>query len=70
MKCPHCGVEHDGSSGRFCDNCGMSVQGLAPRDKPADTPRLVRCRYCGVDAEPPRCPACGQKLPIPDDWKD
>ena len=69
MKCPHCGAEHPETAGRFCDNCGMSVQSLAPREKPAnekDQPVLVRCRYCGIEAEPPRCPTCGQKLPDPE----
>ena len=73
MKCPHCDAEHPETAGRFCDNCGMSVQSLVSRDKPAsekDKPRTIRCRYCGVDSEPPRCLACGQKLSVPDDWED
>ena len=73
MICPHCGAEHPESAGRFCENCGMSVIKLVKRERSEGEEkevRTVRCRYCGVNAPPPICPACGQRLPIPDDWDD
>jgi len=70
MTCPHCGADHDPErSGRFCDNCGMSVLTYTPPEKPPpgeeELPQ-VRCRYCGVKSPPPVCLACGTQLPTPD----
>lgn len=74
-NCPHCGTPHLASQGRFCDSCGMSVityvRGRARAVRDADDPAgedevvKVRCRYCGVLAPPPICPACGTHLPYP-----
>jgi hypothetical protein len=76
--CPSCGAPHSPEQGRFCDACGMSVISTArssskrARDEdevPVVEERfLVRCRHCGTKAPPPTCPACGNKMPIPDDW--
>jgi predicted amidophosphoribosyltransferase len=75
-NCPHCGAEHSPGKGRFCDSCGMSVVAYAARSTRAKDPDApvaeenvvkVRCRYCGISAPPPICPACGTNLPDPED---
>jgi hypothetical protein len=76
-NCPHCGAAHSPGHGRFCDSCGMSVVAYAAKktaratdpDAPVAEEDVVkvRCRYCGVRAPPPICPACGTNLPDPDD---
>lgn len=75
MKCPHCGADHPEQAGRFCERCGMSVVRVVEREDDPDAPgddeeRKVRCRTCGVMAEPPVCPGCGSRLRTPDDWKE
>jgi predicted RNA-binding Zn-ribbon protein involved in translation (DUF1610 family) len=73
--CPSCGAPHSPEQGRFCDACGMSVYTYAKAAKTSEGEEgqveerfLVRCRHCGTKAKPPTCPACGNKMPIPDDW--
>jgi len=74
MICPHCGAEHAEADGRFCNTCGMSVIKFAIKKKTEGQaekePPMVRCRYCGVSSPPPICLACGQRLPLPDYWKE
>ena len=74
MKCPNCGAEHDPEvGGRFCDSCGMSVLCFAStssRDDEEPKVRTVRCRFCSVATPPPTCVACGNHVPVPDDWDE
>jgi hypothetical protein len=74
MKCPHCGAEHDPEvGGRFCDACGMSVVAFAtpsPSSEEQQEVKTVRCRFCGVPTPPPICVACGNRVPLPEDWEE
>ncbi|MCA9669155.1 MAG: zinc ribbon domain-containing protein [Myxococcales bacterium] len=76
-RCPHCGVEHPPSSGRFCDSCGRSVvqyvkraasddEGAANKVQVDEMGRVV-CPSCGTPSKPPICLACFTRLPSVDD---
>ena len=73
--CPHCGAALAEGGGRFCESCGMSVVSQVRRDDAEAQAAgegedlFVRCRFCGNKARKDAgvCPACGNKLPTPDD---
>jgi len=79
-KCPHCGVDHSPSSGRFCDSCGRSVVQYVKRSAPEDedggsNARTVKvdesgrviCPSCGTPSRPPVCLSCYTRLPDVDE---